>query len=132
VIYSKFYHVVWKTLPDEALILRVMSGKATRALVDLGCGPGRVLLFAASRGWKSIGVEVDHDMIAALEERWCENPNIEIVERNIVEGAFFVWLVADHWVESIDKQKCQQTDLSLHGREKNLISQRQRFPILKC
>jgi SAM-dependent methyltransferase len=46
-----------------------LSSQADGAVLDLGCGTGRVSTHLARRGFTMIGLDVDPDLIAALAER---------------------------------------------------------------
>jgi len=46
-----------------------LAGAAEGAVLDLGCGTGRVALHLARRGHATIGLDLDPELIAALSER---------------------------------------------------------------
>jgi len=46
-----------------------LSSRADGAVLDLGCGTGRVAIHLARRGFTVVGLDVDPDLVAALAER---------------------------------------------------------------
>jgi len=46
-----------------------LADVAGGAILDLGCGTGRVTLHLARRGHQVVGLDADHALLAALEER---------------------------------------------------------------
>jgi SAM-dependent methyltransferase len=46
-----------------------LSSQAGGAVLDLGCGTGRVAIHLAKRGFDVVGLDVDPDLVAALAER---------------------------------------------------------------
>jgi SAM-dependent methyltransferase len=46
-----------------------LSSQAGGAVLDLGCGTGRVAIHLARRGFKVVGLDVDPDLLVALSER---------------------------------------------------------------
>ncbi len=51
-----------------------LASTAAGAVLELGCGTGRVVLHLARRGHRSVGVDSDPELIAALRERAGELP----------------------------------------------------------
>lgn len=54
-------------LDGEARLVDAMVGRRARIL-DAGCGPGRVGGYLHGRGHDVVGVDVDHELIAAAEQ----------------------------------------------------------------
>lgn len=57
--------------PDQLLepLLDVAGATATDVVVDLGCGDGRLVVAAATRGGRSVGVELDPDLADRARSR---------------------------------------------------------------
>ena len=68
----------------EVALLEVVPRDARRIL-DLGTGNGRLLalLFADGRVFEGVGVDVSEPMLAAVRERFGEDPRVEIVEHDL-------------------------------------------------
>lgn len=60
--------------PDQLLepLLDVAGATATDVVVDLGCGDGRLVVAAATRGGRSVGVELDPDLADRARSRASE------------------------------------------------------------
>jgi ubiquinone/menaquinone biosynthesis C-methylase UbiE len=64
---ADFYHAAHRAAVEQ---LPPGDGKLW---VDVGCGPGLVTRLAAARGYRAIGVDRDHHMIAAAQRRAVQN-----------------------------------------------------------
>jgi SAM-dependent methyltransferase len=53
----------------DLALWEAMAGEAGGAVLDLGCGTGRVALHLARRGHEVLGLDIDPDLIATLERR---------------------------------------------------------------
>lgn len=78
----------------------------SRALLDYGCGDGRFLAFAASRGWSCFGIEYDPHLVARLSAL---HPNIEFRTPEALEdaqlgcfGVIHLGDVFEHLVEPLE------------------------------
>jgi SAM-dependent methyltransferase len=79
-----------------AHIFRTVPLLASDVLVDVGCGKGRVLLWAARHGYhnRMVGIEVNERIAAGTRKRLSKFPNIEIRTLDIrqylpKEGTYF-------------------------------------------
>ena len=62
--------VIWVPTPDELIVAMLDAAKVTPAdfVVDLGSGDGRIVIAAAKRGARAMGVEYNPDMVALSKE----------------------------------------------------------------
>ena len=70
----------------ESALFEVVPRDAARIL-DLGTGNGRLLamLFADGREFTGVGVDVSRPMLAAVRERFGDDPRVEVVEHDLAE-----------------------------------------------
>ncbi len=63
--------VIWVPTPDELIKVMIDLAKVTSSdlLMDLGSGDGRIVIAAAKRGARAIGVEFNPDMVALSRQR---------------------------------------------------------------
>lgn len=70
-----------------------------KVAIDLGCGTGRNLLPLAERGWRTIGVDLSHDMLRRLRDKADANrelgDRVASVYANMVQLECFADRVAD-------------------------------------
>lgn len=81
------------------MLLDVMSAKAGKTYLDLGCGEGRVMRMLAAAGARPIGVEMNHELArrAASSGPIAEGslPDLGFLRENSLDGAVCV-LVIEH------------------------------------
>jgi len=81
--------VIWVPTPDEVTeaMLEIAGVTSSDYVVDLGSGDGRIVIAAARKGAKAMGIEFNPDMVA-LSERNAEKAGVS--DRTVfVEGDFF-------------------------------------------
>jgi SAM-dependent methyltransferase len=66
--------VVWHDAENGAYsgdlaLWEELAAEADGSILDLGCGTGRVALHLSRRGYETVGVDLDPELIAALAER---------------------------------------------------------------
>lgn len=85
-----------------AAMLDLAEVSSADVVMDLGCGDGRILVEAAKRGAKAIGIDLDPEQIAQSKESTAGLP-VELREANLVGADFSdASVITIYLVENID------------------------------
>ncbi len=81
--------VIWVPTPDELITAMLDMAKVTRDdfVIDLGSGDGRIVIAAAKRGAKAMGIEFNPDMVE-LSKRNAEKEGVS-EKASFTEGDIF-------------------------------------------
>lgn len=76
-----------RRVEGESVLLEIVPREAERIL-DLGTGNGRLLsmLFADGREFSGVGVDVSEPMLAAVRERFGDDPRVEVVDHDLADA----------------------------------------------
>lgn len=80
----------------QAQLLPIENRVEQPLLIDLGCGTGRTILPVAERGWRTLGVDLSHSMLAETRRKSSDaQSRIGLLQANIVELNFLRDGIAD-------------------------------------
>jgi SAM-dependent methyltransferase len=125
------YLPTMKKQREEALDL--LAPKPGQTFVDLGCGDGRMLALAASRGLKAIGYELNPFLALyawITTRRYRKQVKVKLAnfwhaDLSSADGVF-VFLI-DHFMRRLDNLMRR----SVHGRQLKLVSYSFKIPAKK-
>lgn len=85
ILYTRIFGAEWVKIPKEARIamLNMLKLNKNDIFYDLGCGDGQLLIEAAPKVKKAVGIEIDPIRYAIAKARTKNKENIKIIHGNL-------------------------------------------------
>lgn len=114
---SRYIEVELERRHDRAFWRRVLDQTEPSAVLDLGCGTGRITRFLADRGSLVVGVDLSRKMLRRARQRLEDRPDVHLIVadmRSLRLGRTFQLVVAandpfTHLVEDEDRDRALET-----------------------